>query len=468
MSVPGTSAVQAEPRPHRAAIAWLCFLGPFFFASYGFANWMASRRADVGSIIFDWESRIPFLAWTIVPYWSIDLFYGISLLVCTTRSELFTHAMRLLAAQVISVACFLAFPLSFTFARPAADGLFGWMFDVLAGFDKPFNQAPSLHIALLVILWVLYARHLSGAARWVLHFWFALIGVSVLTTYQHHFIDLPTGLWVGLLCLWLFPHEDSVLWGAAVADDPQRIRLATGYALAAATLAALAVWAGGWALWLLWVSGSLALVAATYAFIGEAGFQKEEGHLEVREARTQRVVGRNPYSSPHPGRLSFGAYWLLAPYLAGAWINSRWWTRNCADASVVVPGLMIGRLPTSRERRVSGVRAIVDVTAELPCDPQGVDYTSVPMLDLVVPSPDRLERAAHAIDSALRSRPALVCCALGFSRSAMAVAAWLLSSGRAKDVAEAIAMVRRSRPAIVLGDAHVRALREFAARPTHG
>jgi protein-tyrosine phosphatase/membrane-associated phospholipid phosphatase len=440
MSVAGTDAlVAAQPRPWRAAIGWLCFLGPFFFASYGFANWVASQRADVGSLVFDWESRIPFLAWTIVPYWSIDLFYGVSLLVCATRSELFTHAMRLVAAQVISVVCFLAFPLAFSFARPQVYGLFGWMFDVLAGFDKPFNQAPSLHIALLIVLWVLYARHVSGLARWILHLWFALIGVSVLTTYQHHFIDLPTGLWVGLLCLWLFPDEDSALRGAAIARDPQRLRLATRYALGAVALAVAALWAGGWALWLLWVAGSLALVAVNYAFLGEAGFQKQPD-----------------------GKLSFGAYWLLAPYLAGAWINSRAWTRNRKEAGGVVPGVLLGRLPTRAEREAAGVRAIVDVTAELPCDARGIHYAGAPMLDLVVPSQRQLGRAAQAIESARKAGPVLVCCALGFSRSAMAVAAWLLSSRRAATVAEAVALVRASRPAIVLGAGHLQALEQFA------
>jgi dual specificity protein phosphatase-like protein len=446
MSLPATEALTIAPRrPWGAAIGWLLFLGPFFFATYGFANWIASRRTDVGSIVFDWESRIPFLAWTIVPYWSIDLFYGVSLLVCASRSELFVHANRLLAAQVISVACFLAFPLSFTFQRPAAGGLFGWMFDVLAGFDKPFNQAPSLHIALLIILWGLYARHLAGVARSLLHFWFALVGVSVLTTYQHHFIDLPTGMWVGWFCLWLFPEARNQEMGYVPFFQPHSIRLAIYYALGALAVASLAFWIGGWALWLLWVAGSLALVAVNYAFIGEQGFQKQPD-----------------------GKLSLAASWLLAPYLAGAWLNSRWWTRKCRAPGEVVPGLSIGRLPAFGERETAGIRAIVDVAAELPCDARPAHYASVPMLDLVVPSQGQLERAALAIDSAMRSGPVLVCCALGFSRSAMAVAAWLLSSGRAKDVAEAVAMVRRSRPTIVLGDAHLRALQEFAARPTHG
>jgi protein-tyrosine phosphatase/membrane-associated phospholipid phosphatase len=466
MSSSGTNALAfAEPRPWRAAIVWLCFLGPFFFASYGFANWIASQRAEVGSIVFDWENGIPFLAWTIVPYWSIDLFYGVSLVVCTRRGELFTHAMRLFAAQVISVACFLAFPLAFSFARPQVDGLFGWMFDVLAGFDKPFNQAPSLHIALLAILWVLYARHLSGPARWILHCWFALIGVSVLTTFQHHFIDLPTGLWVGCFCLWLVDDEDlSMLWAGAVARDPQRMRLATRYALGAAVFGGTALWVGGWALWLLWIAGSLATVAAIYAFIGEAGFQKEVGREIRRSARLHPVALSGYIEGQKPGTLSPGAFWLLAPYLAGAWLNSRWWTRNCSEANAVVPGLLIGRLPVRRERETAGVRAIVDLAAELPCHASGVSYVGVPMLDLVIPSQKQLERAALAIDSAMESGPVLVCCALGFSRSAMAVAAWLLASKRASDVPAAIELIRHARPAIVLGEAHLRALAQFAAQ----
>jgi hypothetical protein len=82
---------------------------------------------------------------------------------------------------------------SISFERPVADGIFGTMFDLLMGFDRPFNQIPSLHIALAVILWALYARKVTGLARILLDVWFMLIGASVLTTYQHHFIDIPTG-----------------------------------------------------------------------------------------------------------------------------------------------------------------------------------------------------------------------------------------------------------------------------------
>ena len=100
-------------------LVWIAFLGPFFFATYGFANWLATRQANVPSIVFDWERSIPFIPWTIVPYWSIDLLYGISLVVCTTKREVDRQGQRLLATQLITIPFFILFPLHFSFDRPA-------------------------------------------------------------------------------------------------------------------------------------------------------------------------------------------------------------------------------------------------------------------------------------------------------------------------------------------------------------
>ncbi|HEV2686197.1 MAG TPA: serine/threonine protein phosphatase, partial [Actinomycetota bacterium] len=87
-------AETAVARPWGRAVAWLAFLAPFFFASYGLANWSASLRESVPAIVFDWERAIPFWPWTIVPYWIIDALYGASLFLCATRRELDTHARR--------------------------------------------------------------------------------------------------------------------------------------------------------------------------------------------------------------------------------------------------------------------------------------------------------------------------------------------------------------------------------------
>jgi len=119
---------------------WLLLLGPFFFLSYGLANNWAAQQPYVPSMVFDWEIHIPFIAWTIIPYWLIDALYGISLFICISRRELDTHALRLLTAQIIAVTCFILFPLSFTFEQPEiSEGIAGFLFMTLQGFDQPYN-----------------------------------------------------------------------------------------------------------------------------------------------------------------------------------------------------------------------------------------------------------------------------------------------------------------------------------------
>ena len=427
-----------EPGLLKPAVLWLLLLAPLFFSTYGFATWVTSQRSDVGTLVFGWETHMPFWAWTIVPYWTIDLLYGFSLLLPNTRHELKQHALRLLSAQVIAVSCFLIWPLRFTFERPELDGVFGWLFAVLAGFDKPFNQAPSLHIALLVILWVMFQRHTHRFWRWVVHGWFALIGISVLTTYQHHFIDLPTGALAGWICVWLWPVEHpSPLLNARLTRDPKRWRLSVRYGVGALLLAVLAfVLGGGW-LWILWPAVSLALIKTNYLVLGASGFQKRAD-----------------------GQLTPAARWLYAPYLAAAWINSRLWTRKHPQPDLIVDNVWLGRIPTTSEQ--APFMAIVDLCAELPINPQGRAYQSIPVLDLIAPTPDECRQAAHAIERLRASGPLLVCCALGYSRSATAVAAWLLHTRRAATVEDALTIIRTARAEVVLHPAHREALEDLS------
>ncbi|MGP1667469.1 MAG: serine/threonine protein phosphatase, partial [Rhodanobacter sp.] len=126
-------------RPWRRAALWLLVLGTLFYSSYGLANWLAGQRAHVPSIVFSWEHAIPFIAWTIVPYWSVNAFYALSLFVCRDRRELDTHALRLLTAQVVAVVFFIATPLAFSFSQPQTEGLPGLLFAALKSFDRPYN-----------------------------------------------------------------------------------------------------------------------------------------------------------------------------------------------------------------------------------------------------------------------------------------------------------------------------------------
>jgi membrane-associated phospholipid phosphatase len=415
-----------EPRPWRRAFFWLAFLAPFFYLTYGVANSIAARRHDVPSIVFAWEHHIPFLAWTIVPYWSINAFYGLSVFVCGTRAELAAHGRRLLTAQIVAVACFILFPLKFTFQQPEAHGVAGVLFAALTSFDKPFNQAPSLHIALLVILWRLYAIHLPRLARWPLHIWFTVVGTSVLTTYQHHFFDIPTGALLGVFCLWLWPErESSPVAMTGLATDRRRLVLATRYLIGGGLIAALALWIGGAGLWLLWPAISLVMVAMNYGVLGPAGFQKD--------AR---------------GHMTLAARLLLAPYLAGAFVNSRLWTRHERKPVAIGDGVWLWRIPLARD--AAAFATVIDLCAELPGAATVVTWTCIPMLDLTPPEPAQLRYAAATIERARAAGTVLVCCALGYSRSAAAVATWLVTSQRAANMSEAIERVHRARPRVVI------------------
>lgn len=446
---PGNARIAApDPLPWRRGLAWLLFLGPLFFLSYGFANHLAAQRGVTDSLVFGWERQIPFVPWTILPYWSIDLFYGLSFLACLNRQQVDRHAFRLLTAQLISVVCFLLFPLRFAFDRPPTDGLFGQMFDLLMGFDQPYNQAPSLHISLLVILWWRFASALSPRWSLLVHVWSGLIAISVLTTFQHHFIDVPTGALVGFVCLWLWPDEGrSPLAAWRFSDRAKRLQMAGAYLLGAGLFAGLAFGFGDSALWLLWVSVALGLVATGYSGLGTAVFQKQNGQHSV------------------------AAGVLLAPYLVGAWLNSRWWTRRRPAPSVIADGVWLGRMPSADDMRRNRFKGLFDLTAELPAPKGEWHYDQLPWLDLVPPDTVELAAAAERIDDLRQRGPLLVCCALGYSRSASAVAAWLLRTSRADSVEAAEAALRAQRPDIVFSAAHRVALAGLlTTRPvaTHG
>lgn len=408
----------------RAAALWLVVLAPFFYLTYGTANWLASLRTDVPNLAFGWEGRIPFIAWTIVPYWSINAFYALSLFVNDSPEEVGRLARRYLTAQLIAVACFVAFPLQAIFQRPETHGLPGFMFDVLGGFDKPFNQAPSLHIALLVIIWDHWRTRLAGGWRAAWHAWCFLIGISVLTTWQHHVIDIPTGALLGLLALWLFPAgQSSPLAGFRLTKDAKARRLAICYGSGAAILLALTVPAtrgSGTGLLLLWPALALALVAAGYAGAGERVFQKGAD-----------------------GAISLAGRWLFLPYRLGVRLNIRWWTRHLAPAAEIADGVLLGRMPARGELATRA--AVVDMTAELPgLKAPGLAWHAFPSLDLLPVPAARIREAALAVETARRHGPVLICCALGFQRSAMVAACWLLRSGHAGSAAAAVAQIEAS------------------------
>ena len=403
--------------PWPRALLWLVFLAPFFFLTYNFSNAISSRRAEVAVVRFPWEGHIPFVGWTILPYWSSDLLYALSLGICRTRQELDLHGKRLIAIQVLATACFLAFPMKCVFERPVFSGWDGSLFAALYSFDQPFNQAPSLHVALAVILWVRFRAHTGGWLRTAFAVWFVLVAISTLTTFQHQFIDVPLGAWAGILVVAALPEHRVA--------TPQ-VRLTFAY-LGGAILCTAAAFTlrSGWIL--VWPGFALSMVAAAY-WTADAAWLGKSGTLP------------------------------MVPYTLAAWINSRLWTRGEAAKNHLANAVWIGRAPSASDRE--GMKSVVALAPELPIRGEA----HVAMLDLMPPTEDQLDAAVRAIESLADQRPTLVCCALGYSRSAIVAAAWLMATGYARNSTEAIEQVRRARPQVVMGEKYKLRLEQWSAR----
>ncbi|MDE9539373.1 phosphatase PAP2/dual specificity phosphatase family protein [Xenorhabdus bovienii] len=429
------SSLDSRRRLWLTGVIWLLFLAPFFFLTYGQVNQFTAQRGDVGTVVFDWEHNIPFWSWSIIPYWSIDLFYGISLFICTHRREQWLHGWRLMTASLIACVGFLLFPLKFSFSRPTTEGLFGWLFNQLTLFDLPYNQAPSLHIILLWLLWLRYSAYVCGYWRGLLHIWSVLIALSVLTTWQHHFIDVLTGFAVGVIISYLLPVSYRWRWQP---NQDRYARKLFGYYLTGSALFALIASLLGGSFWiLLWPAVSLLMIALGYAGLGSSVFQKQPD-----------------------GRMSLSARWLLAPYQLGAWLSYLWFRRKSTPFSHITEGIILGSLPCQPVTTAS----VLDMTAEWHrrSDSHTVDYVCQPQIDLLPLAPEALQSAICALDKLRQQGDVFVHCTLGLSRSAMVVAAWLLKQHPEYDINTVVAILRKARPHVTFRQTHLDALSQWA------
>ena len=426
----------------KASLLKLALIGALFYTSYGLSNHYAASLAYVPEVAFAWERGIPFWAWTIVPYWSLNLMYAAAFFLCRNACEQNRYAARLVSAQIIATTCFMLFPLHFGWPKPPTDGLWGWLFDSLVAFDLPYNQAPSLHIALSIIVGAFYWTRFPKI-RLPIFLWQSLIALSVLTTYQHHFIDMPTGALLGWLVLWAIPQhgvspfrrpfdtqgrlktsEASFREAKTSPETRSReIKIAMLY-LAGAVLSALPSLFGRAWLWTLWVSVSLSVVAFAYLTGNAAVFQKQAD-----------------------GMLSAAATVLLLPYLVGVRLNMAYWLCGKAKTARVRDGVLIGSVSAISD----GLPAVLDVCAKYPRPRYRGTYRVLPLLDMVAPSENDLMQAASLLETLRRQRgKVLTCCALGYGRSAAVVLTWLLVYGGCRDLAQATAELKQARPQMVL------------------
>jgi hypothetical protein len=80
--------------------AWLAAAGTALLPDLRPANWLASQRSAVPARWSSMGAAVPFLAWTIVPYWTINAFYGAVAVPLPHARRTGRHGRRLLTAQL--------------------------------------------------------------------------------------------------------------------------------------------------------------------------------------------------------------------------------------------------------------------------------------------------------------------------------------------------------------------------------
>ena len=429
--------VHGLDRPSRLLSGATAFaLSLLFVLVYGFAGWLTSLRTDVGTWAFDWERRLPFVPWLIVPYMSLDIFFVVAPFLCKERTELLVFRRRMAMTIVIAGTMFFLMPLQFAFTRPVPADWTAETFQVLHGFDRPFNLFPSLHISILMILAGTYHRHMRGAVRWLMNGWFALIGVSTVLTYQHHVIDVAGGFVLGVLSYYVIPERSTVRPG------PIHARIGAWYAVGTVVLGAAGAYLQPWGLALFWPAASTAIVAGAYFGLCSDITRKEDGWLPL----ASRII--------------------LAPWLVAQYASLIYYRRHAASWSVVAPHVWIGRQLREKEANEAiarGVRAVLDLTGEFsePRAFRALPYLNLPVLDLTAPSHDDLRAAIDFINAHRHQGVVFVHCKIGYSRSAAVVASWLMDVGLAATADEAVARIRAVRPSLIVRPEARCALQDF-------
>lgn len=383
-------------------LVWLGFMGIVFFLLYGSSNQFASLNAPNPSFFMDWEMQIPFLEIFIIPYMSSDLMFVIAFLLPYTRLELRVLATRVLFIVGVSSLIFVLFPLEFSFTKPTIQE-FPILFGMLQA-DLPYNQLPSLHISFAIILWASMQKYLKSKwLKYIVVSWLCLIALSTLFVFQHHFIDIPTGIIMGLFTVW-FISEDKKSYFISQFTTPRNIKMGFYYLIASAIFMILSFYTITFKWLFIWLFFSLFSVSIVYAF-----------------GLNTMLVGKN-------AKANLWQWLLFFPYFAGNYISWNYYKRRIGLMATLTPTIHLGRFPTKDEYKdlsSKGIKHIINLASEQQLHKASIEETRLPFLDQTIQSAESLHRGVELIEL-YKKDGVYVHCALGLSRSVLLISAWLL------------------------------------------
>ncbi|MEW6209316.1 MAG: phosphatase PAP2 family protein [Acidobacteriota bacterium] len=186
-------AIELEKKWRVASVGYLLFC-----VLYTIAGAAPFRKAQVLNPS-ELDRLIPFIPATVWIYMAqfFFLFFSVMSLKKTETISRALYAMG--AASAFSFAVFFVYPTTIAREMIASEGWTGGLFEFLYRIDSSANCFPSLHVSLAwIAAAALFEEH--GRKGLIAFFIAAAISLSTLTTRQHYFIDILSGLAVAALC----------------------------------------------------------------------------------------------------------------------------------------------------------------------------------------------------------------------------------------------------------------------------
>ncbi len=214
---------------------------------------------------------------------------------------------------------------------------------------------------------------------------------------------------------------------------PSSLKYAASMGLIGVLLIALA-FASDW----LWLKALLGYVAASFVVVSVAYAFRRPSWLGKNEAGHISLVARTFLWPFHTlNRLSL--------FLFKVRERKPGWC-------VVQPGLMWGRYLNSQEASQVHADCVLDLTSEFEdCGLlRAKAFACVPMLDGTAPSADSLTLAVEHLEAMAARGATYVHCALGHSRSALVILAYLLKTGKIASIDAGLRELRSLRPRVGL------------------
>ncbi len=398
---------------------WLLYLGIVFYLLYGSVNQYAFKIQTNTSFFMQWEKSIPFIESFIIPYISSIILFIVAFLLPQTRISLKILALRSFIAITISVLVFALFPLKFAFEKPIVDN---FLFILLKIIDLPYNQMPSLHVSLAVILWFSIKNNIqSKLIKVALFLWSILIILSTLFVYQHHFIDIPTGFLLGLIIVYLV-NEKKETYFIKSFTTPRNIKIGLYYIVFSTVFMIL--------------SFKLSSVICLYLF------------FSIFSLSAVYTFGLNDFLISKNLYINILQKIFFLPYFIGSHLSWIYYKREIPFISKFNENIYFGRQADNKEYeklKKLGIKKIINLCPELQFNKTDIPQKKYNFLDLTIQSPKKLLKVIKEIEKS--NDKIFIHCKLGMSRTILVISSYMLY--QKKSFEEIENLLQEKRPSYV-------------------